>query len=186
MMDYDFTAKTREFGRVVFALTLDKKTMKERIVIGRASEVRRRLEYGDIEEDVFYDVTRPLGSLLLGFESDIDGEWNKNGMLLRESYGKDKVFPIGLSRWKTIAPTVEFLHSKYKSGEPSAMFAAIRTWEEYLNLYNKRQSSDTLTNRLHTMYKPFMVYSEYKPWHKKAAAALSVALRDGDSDGELW
>ena len=124
---------------------------------------------------------------IISFESDKDGDWNKNGMLLRESYGKDRVPPIFENeRRKMIAPALEFLTAKYKSGEPSAMFAAVRTWEDYLNLRNKRQASDTLTGRLHMMYKPFMVYGEYKPWDKRAAATLSVALRDDESDGELW
>ena len=33
-MDYDFTRRERDFGRIVFALTIDQKKMKERIVIG--------------------------------------------------------------------------------------------------------------------------------------------------------
>jgi len=36
---YDFTSKEKELGRVVFALTLDKKKLAERIIIGRADEV---------------------------------------------------------------------------------------------------------------------------------------------------
>lgn len=34
-MEYDFTSRERAFGDVVFTLTLDKKRMKERIIIGR-------------------------------------------------------------------------------------------------------------------------------------------------------
>ena len=30
-------------------------------------------------------------------------------------------------------PVSNFLRLKYESGEPPAMFAAIRTWEDYLN-----------------------------------------------------
>lgn len=43
-MNYDFTKRERGFGRMVFALTLDRKKMTERIVIGEAEEVRRGLE----------------------------------------------------------------------------------------------------------------------------------------------
>ena len=43
-----------------------------------------------------------------------------------------------------------------------------------------------LTDRLTMLYKPFAVYAEYKPWREEAAAALSVAVRDGDSSVELW
>ena len=181
-MGYDFTSRERELGRVVFALALDKKRMAERVVIGRAEDARCRLESG--EGEAYYDKTRPLGSLLLSFESDTAGEWNKAGMVLRDSYAK--AFPLELARWKTAAPASEFLRSKYDSGEPSAMFAAIRTWEDYLNCFNMNRGADALTGRLSMMYKPFAVYGEYKPWREEAAAALSAALRDGESSVELW
>ena len=35
--------------------------------------------------------------------------------------------PLDAERWKMAAPVSDYLHEKYKSGEPSAMFAAIRT-----------------------------------------------------------
>ena len=127
MKIYDFTSKEREFGRVVFALTLDKKKLAERIIIGRVDEVRRLLNGG--EGEVYYDEVRPLGSLLLSFESDVNGDWNKNILTLFESY--KKISPIKSSRWKMVAPVQEFLTEKYNSSEPSAMFAAIRKWEDY-------------------------------------------------------
>jgi len=193
---YDFTSKQREFGRVVFALTLDKKKLAERIIIGRVDEVRRLLNGGDGE--VYYDEVRPLGSLLLSFESDANGDWNKNHMLLRDSYGKEEflhtvkkhILKMNITekaRWKMATPVQEFLQTKYASGEPSAIFAAIRTWEEYINPINeKAKTADAFTDKLHMMYKPFQVYDKYKPWHKKAAAALSSALQNGESAVELW
>jgi len=181
-MGYDFTSKQRDFGRVVFALTLDRKRMTERVVIGRTDEARRCLEQG--AGDVCYDETRPLGSLLLSFESDKKGEWNKHGLTLRESYGK--TFPFEAERWKKSAPVADWLTAKYKSDEPSAVFAAIRTWEEYLICFKLNHGADLLTDKLSMLYKPFAIYSEYKPWRDEAAAALSNALRDGESNVELW
>jgi len=181
-MDYDFNKKEREFGRVIFALMLDKKRLTERVIIGRTEEARRRLENG--EGEVYYDETRPLGSLLLNFEADKKGEWNKNGMILRESYGK--TFPRESGRWKMVVPVSNWLKEKYKSGEPSAMFAAIRTWEDYLNCFNMNHATDMLTDKLFMLYKPFAIYGDYRPWQDEAAAALSNALRDGESSVELW
>jgi len=181
-MNYDFTSRERGFGRVVLALTLDKKRMTERVVVGKADEARRLLDGGD--GDVYYDGVRPLGSLLLSFEADSGGEWNKNGMTLRESYGK--AIPRESARWKMAAPVSDYLRGKYESGEPSAMFAAVRTWEDYLNCFNMNHGADMLTDKLSMLYKPFAVYADYKPWRDEAAAALSVALRDGDSSVELW
>jgi len=179
---YDFTNKTREFGRVVFALTLDRKRLKERIIIGRVDEVRRLLNGGDGE--VYYDEVRPLGSLLLSFESDSNGEWNRNILTLRESY--KRFSPIKTARWDMVKPVQDFLTQKYNSGEPSAMFAAIRTWEDYINYFRKNHGADLLSDALFMLYKPFRVYGEYKPWRDEAAAALSTALQNDESGVELW
>jgi len=180
-MDYDFSKRERGLGKTVFALILDRKKMTERIVIGEMSETRRHLENGVGE--VYYDQTRPLGQLLLSFEADKDREWNVNAMRLFESYGK--TFPFESERWKIAAPVSDFLNAKCKSGEPSAMFAAIRTWEEYLNCYNLNHGADLLIQRLNLLCRLFSVYGEYKPWQKQAAA-LSQAIHDGESQVELW
>ena len=182
-MDYDFTNREREFGRVVFAMTLNKKSMTERVVVGRADEVRRRFD-GDAGCDVYNDETRPLGSLLLSFEHDKNGDWNKNGMILRESYGK--AVPREAARWKMAATVSDFLRAKYDSGEPSALFAAVRTWEDYLNCFHMNHGADLLTDRLSMLYKPFAIYGGYKPWRDEAADTLRNALRDGESGVELW
>ena len=181
-MDYDFNSRERGFGCVVFAITLDRKRMTERVIIGRSDEARTRLKSNG--GDVFYDAVHPLGSLLLAFEADDMGEWNKHGIILRESYGK--AVPRESMRWKSAALVSDFLRGKYNSGEPSAMFAAIRTWEDYLNCFNMNHGADVLTERLSMLYKPFAIYASYKPWREEAAASLSAALRDGESGVELW
>ncbi len=181
-MTYDFTSRTRELGRVVFALTLDRKKMTERIVIARSDEARLRLEHGI--GDVYYDEVRPLGSLLIGFESDKASEWNQNAVILRDSY--EKVMPLSAARWSVAAPVGDYLRRKSETGEPSVLFAAIRTWEEYLNCFNLNRGTDLLTDRLAMLYKPFSIYADYRPWHDGAADALSRALRDGETVVELW
>ena len=182
MKIYDFTSREREFGRVIFAITLDRKRMTERIVIGKEDETRRLLNGGDGE--VYYDEVRPLGSLLLNFEGYNDGEWNMIVLTLRESYSK--ISPIKSSRWKMVAPVTEFLAEKYNSGEPSAMFAAIRTWEDYLNFFHQNRGADSLSDRLAMLYKPFKVYENSRPWQKETATVLSTALQSGESQVELW
>ena len=181
-MVYDFTSRERGFGRVVFALTLDKKHMTERVVVGKSEDARRRLDGG--ESEVYYDGTRPLGTLLFNFEGDKKGEWNKNGIILRESYGK--IFPRDAERWKLSAPVSDYLRGKYENGEPSIMFAAIRTWEDYLNCFNMNHGADLLTDKLFMLYKPFAIYGDYKPWKEESKTALSKAIRDGESSVELW
>jgi len=181
-MIYDFTSRERERGRVVFALTLNRKRMDERIIIGRMDDVRQRLQTK--AGKVYYDVTRPLGSLLLTFETDKTGVWNRNGNILRDSYGK--TFPMDAERWRMAAPVSEFLRKKCRNGEPSAMFAAIRTWENYLSCFHMNHSADVLCDRLTMLYKPFSVYADCKPWRKEAPGALPNAERYGESKVELW
>ena len=182
MKTYDFTSRERELGRVVLALTLNRKRMTERIIIGKAEEVRRVLNGGD--GDIFYDEVCPIGSLLLNFEGDKNGDWNRNGIVLRESYSK--IFPRESARWEMAKPVSAFLTEKYKSGEPSAMFAAIRTWEDYLNCFNMNHGADLLIDRLGMLYKPFRIYENYKPWQREVTKILSDVIRDGESQVELW
>ncbi|MDR3289453.1 MAG: hypothetical protein LBT22_08505 [Peptococcaceae bacterium] len=181
-MKYDFASRERDFGRIVFALTLDRKKLTERIVIARSDEARLRLERGAGE--VYYDETRPLGSLLLNFEGDKSGGWNKNAAILRESYGR--AIPRMSARWKHAAPAAGYLREKSGSGEPSALFAAVRTWDEYLNCFNLNHGADLLTERLSALYRPFVLYADYKPWEEPAPSAMSAALRDSDSEVSLW
>ena len=180
-MDYDFTRREWDFRRIVFALTLGREKMTERIVIGEMNETRRHLSNGAGE--VYCDQTRPLGQLLFNFEADSDRVWNVNAERLRESYGK--TFPFEPERWKMASPVSDWLKDKYATGEPSAMFAAIRTWEEYLYCYSINHGADLLINRLNLLYRPFFLYSEHKPWQKKADS-LSQPIHDGESQVELW
>jgi hypothetical protein len=181
-MKYDFTSRERKLGQIVFALTLDRKKMTERIVIARYDEARRRLERGF--GDVYYDKVRPLGSLLIGFERDKAGNWNKNAAILRESYGK--VIPMTSARWKHASLAAEYLRKKGDSGEPSALFAAMNTWDHYLTCFNFNHGTHLLTMRLTMLYKPFAIFDVSKPWREDAAKILSCATHDGESTVEIW
>lgn len=181
-MEYDFSKQERRLGKIVFALTLDRKKMTERIVIGETNETRRQLEDGT--GNIFYDRTRPLGKFLIDFETDTGMEWNRNAMTLRESYGK--AIPLEAARWKMAVPVADFLRGKYASGEPSALFAAIRTWEEYLNCFHLNHGADMLIRRLSALYRPFFLYGGNRTWQEEATAALSKVLREEEAAVELW
>jgi hypothetical protein len=195
-MDYDFNSRERGFGRIAFALTLDRKKLTERIIIARTDEAHLRLERGLSAAvsagrqgrvgagDVYYDETRPLGSLLLNFEGDKTGEWNKTAAMLRESYGK--AIPLMSARWKAAMPVIDYLRGKYDGGEPSALFAAVRTWDEYLNCFNLDHGADLLTERLAMLYKPFSIYADCRPWREEATETLSRATQGGELTVELW
>ncbi len=180
---YDFFSRERELGRVVMALMLDRKKMTERIVIARSHEARLHLERGI--GDVYYDETRPLGSLLIHFEGDPKLRWNAHSVTLRESY--TKVFPFEEKRWQMAGRVTKFLQGKYNSGEPSAMFAAIRMWEDYLNCYHLNHGADLLSERHHLLCRPFAHYDgQHKPWQDKPSTLLSETLHEQESQVELW
>ena len=73
-MEMEFVRHEPCYDRILFVLTLDRKKMKERILIGEELQVRFRLQ-GDMDADVLCDTTRPLGTFLAEFEHDPDGEW---------------------------------------------------------------------------------------------------------------
>ena len=91
-MDFEFVRHEPLYDRILLVLTLDRRKMKERILIGEELQIRFRLQgYDDTE--VLCDVTRPLGTMLSAFEHDSDGEWNRFGLIpLREA--------LHSNRWK--------------------------------------------------------------------------------------
>ena len=91
-MEMEFVRHEPCYDRILFVLTLDRKKMKERILIGEELQVRFRLQ-GDMDADVLCDTTRPLGTFLAEFEHDPDGEWNRFGLApLRDA--------LHSNRWK--------------------------------------------------------------------------------------
>ena len=66
-METGFVRHEPCYDRILFVLTLDRKKMKERILIGEELQVRFRLQ-GDRDADVLCDTTRPLGTFLADFE----------------------------------------------------------------------------------------------------------------------
>jgi hypothetical protein len=87
---------------------------------------------------------------------------------------------------KSIKHCADFLRQKYESGEPSAMFAAINIWENYLKCYNVRHGKDIFADKSAMLCKPFHVFGECKPWQYEAINALQTALHAEESQVELW
>ncbi len=126
-MENQFMRHEPCFERILFVLTLDKKKMKERILIGEEQQIRFRLD-GSKSAEVLCDMTRPLGTFLINFEQDTDREWNLYGLSpLRQA--------LHSNRWKQPEleqAASEFLWKKYLSNEPLKMYVAFRIWNSYL------------------------------------------------------
>ena len=103
-------------------------------MIGTEDEVRSRLE-GNEGAELACDTTNPLGTLLIRFDKDPDGTWNRLGL----SPLRDAMYT---NRWGQ--PALEqaagkFLSGKYQSGEPICQYTAFRIWNGYLKAREKRR-----------------------------------------------
>ena len=120
-MENQFIRHEPCFERILFVLTLDRKKMKERILIGEEQQIRFRLN-GSQNAEVLCDMTRPLGTFLINFECDTDRDWNLYGLSpLRQA--------LHSNRWKQPEleqAASEFLWEKYLSNDPLKMYVAFR------------------------------------------------------------
>ena len=126
-MAYQFIRQEPCYDHILFVLALDRDKMKERILIGTEQQIRFRLD-GNKDNDVIYDITRPLGRFLIDFEYDKEKNWNIYGLApLRDA--------LHTNRWKQPAleqTAGDFLAKKYLTGDPVRMYATFRIWNEYL------------------------------------------------------
>lgn len=133
-------------NRIVFALVLDRRKMKERIMAGKASQIFLGLN-GNLDVELLCDVTRLLGTFLIDFENDMQVDWNKFGIMPLYN-------ALHVNRWKQ--PEMEqqagdFLREKYATLDPVRQYAAVRVWNEYLNTREYRErdaASEQCVNRV--------------------------------------
>lgn len=122
------------------ALMLNRKKMKERILIGSKEEIQSLLR-GYQEADIICDIERPIGTLLTEFEQDTKKAWNEFGtMPLWEAMHTNRFRQPELER---IA--LDFLRAKYELGTPLEKYAAIRVWDGYARarvIANRESAAD--------------------------------------------
>ncbi len=152
-MEYQFIRQEPCREKVILVLTLDRKKMKERVLIGTENEIRSRLA-GDEGANLIYDATEPLGTLLIRFDKDPDGEWNRLGLSpLREA--------MHTNRWGQPAleqAAGQFLSGKYQSGEPIRQYTAFRIWNGYLKTREKRKREEACEEFLAEMSRLTMAF----------------------------
>lgn len=128
-MDTDtiFTRHEPIMEKILFVLSLDRKKMKEHILVGEEDNIRKHL-LGMPSTKIFLNITRPLGTLIIELEHDSNNNWYNVG--LRPLYDA-----LHTNRW--VQPGLEqtssfFLKKKFHSGNPVSMYAAFRIWNDYL------------------------------------------------------
>lgn len=126
-MDTRFIRREPCFDKLCFALSLDRRRMKERIVIGTDVNVQLAMSGGKTA-DLVYDAVLPLGSLIAHFPHDEKGRWNQYALApLHEA--------LRVNRWQQ--PGLEqaaaaFLEKQFAATNPAKKYAALRVWNDYL------------------------------------------------------
>ena len=163
-MRYDFDSMQPIQDKVIFALILDKKKSKERIIVGLEDEVKKLLQ--NENGDVYFDKTSPLGQLLFDFESESADEWvDKCVSEMIQSYRK------AFLRAKNTRPVKVFLQGKCDTNPGGKKCRGIQ------NTYNKRAHDEKLRQEASTV----KYETEYGYWNYRMNK-LRKELRD---DSEL-
>jgi len=140
-MTFEFNRHEPVRDRIILVMTLDKKKMKERILIGEEMEIRFRLE-GKETTGLLYDATRPLGTFLIQFVSDETGAWNQHGVMPLYK-------ALHTNRWKQPEHEQEastFLSEQFSAGDPVRMYVAFQIWNHYL-LAREPRDRDTASDK---------------------------------------
>lgn len=136
-MDYQFNDFYYTSDRIVFAVVLDKQKMKERILVGTDFSIQKKLR-GEKCQGIYYDVTRPLGTLVIDFYSDLERKWNTDVIMeLREALSLS-----GKKRTLCENKPMNFLAAQYESNIPERMFAAIKIWNGYQLVKNTKRRDE--------------------------------------------
>ena len=155
-MEYHFERQEITGDRVLFALSLDKKSGKERILIGTETEIIKRL-WGDPDAKIYYDEVHPIGTLFINKRQD-GTDWTDRGFMPLWN-------ALHTTRWKQ--PELEqsaagFCTDMYQSGDPFAIYTAIRLWDGYLRAREPRdrnQAAELFRLDLMGLISPMEKYS---------------------------
>lgn len=174
--------------QIVFVLSLDRKEMKERILIGEEMNIRYRLSVTP-SSPVLLDITRPLGTILLNFEENGFYHWAASGF-------KPLYDALHSNRWaqpKLEQSASSFLKKQFKSGDPVRMYTSFRIWNDYLLARLPRErdaASETFYYQFSRLTDAF--YDETLPERKHYSPASSTlsplvpSANRKDSRLELW
>ena len=155
-MEYHFERQEITGDRVLFSLSLDKKSGKERILIGTETEIIKRL-WGDSDAKIYYDEVNPIGTLFINKRQD-GTDWTDRGFMPLWN-------ALHTTRWKQ--PELErsaasFCTDMYQSGDPFAIYTAIRLWGGYLRAREPRdrnQAAELFRLDLMGLISPMEKYS---------------------------
>ena len=137
---------------IIIAVSLNRGDAKERVVVGKKSQVYSRLN-GNAESRVLYDKVRNIGEFIFEHEKQLNKDWNAGVVFpLREALA----CPVG--RVKNENAAWQYLEEKEKCGDSITIFTAAccrRWYEENKTLWGSRRYAKRFEGRIMGLTRSF-------------------------------
>ena len=164
MEGYRFEHKEPLTQRVVLALRVDTKQMKEQLWLGTEYEVGAALR--GLESPLYLAQTRPLGAFWCEFGTTSSDGWTEAVWAVCETLSAQKAAEQDKQEQKAAE-----LLSQLAVGNSVALYAAIQIWEMYLRCCrgrDKHKAETALRDHAQLLILPFGEYSpEMANWKRE-------------------
>jgi len=139
--------------------------------------------WNDPDAEIFYDETRPLGTLFMNYKRDETDGWTGRGFMPLWN-------ALHTNRWKQ--PELEqtaadFCEEMYQSGDPLSIYTSIRLWDGYLRARQPRDrdtAAEVFKLDLTRLLSPLSAYSQEKLLDRSCADAIRQSSEEMKLD--IW
>ena len=182
MEEYRFERKEPLTQRVVLALRVNTKQLKERLWLGTEYEVEAALR--GLDKPLYLAQTRPLGAFWCEFGKTSADGWTEAVWALCAALSARKA----AERDKQEQKATEIL-SQLAVGNSAALYAAIQIWEMYLRCCrgrDKHKAETALRDYAQLLILPFGEYSPQMANWKREKPVVPVWNHREDTKLKLW
>ena len=182
MEEYRFEHKEPLTQRVVLALRVDTKQLKEQLWLGTEYEVEAALR--GLDKPLYLAPTRPLGAFWCEFgKTSVDG-WTEAVWPLLGALSARKAAERTAGEQEAAA-----ILSRLAVGNAAALYAAIQIWEMYLRCCrgkDKHKAETALRDYAQLLILPFGEYSPEMANWKREKPVVPVWNHREDAKLEIW
>ena len=182
MEEYRFEHKEPLTQRVVLALRVDTKQLKEQLWLGTEYEVEAALR--GLDKPLYLAQTRPLGAFWCEFgKTSVDG-WTEAVWTLLGALSARKAAERTAGEQEAAA-----ILSRLAVGNAAALYAAIQIWEMYLRCCrgkDKHKAETALRDYAQLLILPFGEYSPEMANWKREKPVVPVWNHREDAKLEIW
>ena len=175
MEEYRFEHKEPLTQRVVLALRVNTKQLKEHLWLGTEYEVGTALR--SLDKPLYLAQTRPLGAFWCEFGKSSAEGWTEAVWALCEALSARKT----VERDEQEQKAAELL-SRLTVGNAAALYAAIQIWEMYLRCCrgrDKHKAEAALRDYAQLLLLPFGEYSKLEIWYPHGEVPFECAVVSG-------